>query len=236
MTTDTTDRMLARIAAGRTDLVVDCVSAGRAATAVDADGTPLLSWCAYYGDVTAVRFLLSRGAALSALGDDLGLNAAAFHGHWRLSEFLLESGANPRGALPENGETPLHAALSSDDRLRYDLVLEVLLAAGADPNAVTRPGAETGSFMRDSRTRGETPLHRAAAFGTEETIRLLLRAGARVDARDANGDSPLSWASWYRRPAPILRLLCYGPHTIHPDYGAGLKANLLGRPVAEPRG
>ena len=31
-------------------------------------------------------------------------------------------------------------------------------------------------------------------FGTEETIQLLLDAGAIIDARDMNGDSPLTWA------------------------------------------
>ena len=58
--------------------------------------------------------------------------------------------------------------------------------------------------MRDCRTKAETPLHRAAAFGTEETIQLLLDAGARVDAKDMNGDSPLTWASWHLRPDSIL--------------------------------
>ena len=55
---------------------------------------------------------------------------------------------------------------------------------------------ETGGFMRDCRTKGETPLHRAAAFGTKETIQILLDAKAKLDAKDMNGDSPLSWASW----------------------------------------
>jgi ankyrin repeat protein len=64
--------------------------------------------------------------------------------------------------------------------------------------------------MRDCRTKGETPLHRAAAFGTEATIQMLLDAGARVDAKDMNGDSALAWASWYLRPRSILRMLCYG--------------------------
>ena len=68
----------------------------------------------------------------------------------------------------------------------------------------------TNHFMRDIRTRGETPLHRAAAFGTEATIQMLLDAGARTDARDMNGDSPLTWASWHLRPRSILRKLCYG--------------------------
>ena len=79
---------------------------------------------------------------------------------------------------------------------------------------VANTGVETDSFMRDCRTKGETPLHRAAAFGTEETIQLLLDAGAQVDAKDMYGDSPLGWASWYVRPRPILRKLCYGPHRV----------------------
>jgi hypothetical protein len=71
--------------------------------------------------------------------------------------------------------------------------------------------------MRDCYTKAETPLHRAAAFAGEETIQLLLDAGAKLDAKDRNGDSPLGWASWYLRPDSILRKLCYGGIRIHPD-------------------
>ena len=81
--------------------------------------------------------------------------------------------------------------------------------------------------MRDCRTKAETPLHRAAAFGTEETIQLLLNAGAKIDAKDMNGDSPLTWGSWYARPDPILRKLCYGNFYIRPDRH-GMEANLIG--------
>ncbi len=83
--------------------------------------------------------------------------------------------------------------------------------------------------MRDCRTKAETALHRAAAFGDEACIQMLLDAGAAREANDMNGDSPLSWASWYLRPASILRLLCYGRFRVRPDY-AGMKANLLGQP------
>ena len=44
-----------------------------------------------------------------------------------------------------------------------------------------------------------------------------------------NGDSPLSWASWYARPDSILRRLCYGTFTIHPDR-MPMQAAILGRP------
>jgi ankyrin repeat protein len=222
--------MLDRIAAGRTDLVFEYVGAGHPASSADGQGTSLIAWAAYYGDVSAIRFLHSKGAPLASLGENLGLHGAAFHGHWRLCEFLVENGADVNRAEESTGETPLHAALCTSNRLAHDLVLRVLLAAGADPNRATRESAETGSFMRDGRTKGETPLHRAAAFGTEDTVRLLLDAGAVVDARDMNGASPLSWASWHLRPIPILRRLCYGDFSIRPDY-AGMAANLLGRPL-----
>jgi uncharacterized protein len=221
--------MLQRIADGRTDLVFDHVAAGGSAAAKDAGGVSLLRWCAYYGDVSAVRYLLAHGESLATLGDNLDLNGAAFHGHWRLCQFLLENGAKAGRPLPGTGETPLHAALTKADRPSTPLVVQVLLAHGADPNAATKPSAATDAFMRDCRTKGETPLHRAAAFGTEETLQMLLAAGANVGAKDMNGDTPLTWASWHLRPLAILRKLCTGPHSIHPG-ARSMEMNLLGTP------
>ena len=221
--------LLSEIANGRTDLVFEFIAAGNDATTKDGNGTSLLQWCAYYGDVSAIKFLLANGASLNSLGDNLDLNGACFHGHWRLCRFLLERGADANLPLPNTGESPLHAALCTTNRLRHDLVLRVLLAQGANPNCATKPNVETGGFMRDCRTKGETPLHRAAAFGTEETIQMLVHAGAAKDAKDINGDSPLSWGSWYARPAGVLRKLCYGEHRIHPEYRS-MERNVLGDP------
>ena len=175
--------MLDEIADGRTDRVFDYLAAGHPAGSTDGDGVTLVQWCAYYGDVSAIRFLLANGASLDSLGDNLGLTAACFHGHWRLCQFLVERGADVNLPVPDTGETPLHSALATANRGGHNLVLRVLLAHGADPNCATRAGVETGCFMRDCRTMGETPLHRAAAFGDEEAIQLLLDAGAAIDAR-----------------------------------------------------
>lgn len=233
-----TDELLVRIADGRTDLVFEHLDGGGAPTAV-VDGATLLGWCAYYGDVSAIRRLCAAGVVLADLGADLGLHGAAFHGHWRLCQFLLEQGADPDCTDASSGETPLHAALCKANRPAATLVVEVLLGAGADPHRTTAPDAPTGAFMRDARTRGETPLHRAAAFGDEAAIGLLLAAGARREAVDAHGDTPLSWASWHLRPDAVLRLLCHGSHAIHParrstfDHGSGwgeMDRALLGRP------
>ncbi len=221
--------MLDRIADGRTDLVFEYLVEGHAPNSQDKHGVSLIQWCAYYGDVSAIRFLLSKGELLEALGDNFGLTGASFHGHWRLVEFLIENGAKVNHPDPDTGETPLHAALCTSNRLARDLVVKVLLTAGANPNSITKPLVETGCFMRDCRTKAETPLHRAAAFGTEETIELLVNAGATIDARDMNGDSPLSWASWYGRPDSILRKLCYGDFSIRPGRQS-MDGYLLGKP------
>jgi len=230
-----------RIRDGRTDLVFDHVDDGHAATDADAHGTRLIRWCAYYGDVSAIRFLLAHGETLASLGDNLGLGDAVFHGHWPLCQFLIEQGADVNQAVSGTGESPLHLALCKANRPDYDVILELLLDAGADPDRTTRPGVETGGFMRDARTCGETPLHRAAAFGSEKAIDLLLGAGARVDARDSHGDSPLGWASWHLRPDAILRKLCFGDHFIHParnstyDHGTGWGVMGVGKPHPDRR-
>jgi len=219
--------LLEKIIDGRTDLVFEYLAQGRPATSKDARGRPLVLWCAYHGDVSAIRFLLANGEATDALGENYGLEGAAFHGHWKLCQYLLELGADVNFASPSTGETALHAALCKANRPDYDDVAAVLLAHGADPNRKTKPGRETGGFMRDCRTKAETPLHRAAAFASEMTLERLLEAGADRETEDMNGETPLSWASWHLRPPAILRLLCYGEHHVHPandatyDHGLG---------------
>lgn len=232
------DDLAQRVARGRTDLVFDLLDAG-ASPDHAVGGTPLLAWCAYFGDVSAMRRLISGGARLEVLGPNLDLNGAAFHHHWQLCQFLIEQGADPDFALEETGETALHAALCRVGRLRQEKVVRVLIERGADPNARSAPHAETVGFARDARTRGEAPLHRAAAFADANTVRRLLEAGADPELRDAYGDTPLTWASWHLRPSDILRLLLHGEHTLHPgaewtgDHGQGLSRmdqGLVGEP------
>ena len=221
--------MLQQILDGRTDLIFEYLASGHDGSATDEQGRSLLSWCAYYGDVSAVRYLLAKGATLSALGPNFDLNGAAFHGHWQLVQFLLENGADPSGIIQPTGETPLHSCLSKANDPSTKHVVQLLLAYGADPNAKTIAHHETGAFMRDARTKGETPLHRAAAFGTEEVIQLLLNGGADRTIADCNGESPIGWASWHLRPGRILGLLQHGAYRIHPlheeritsDHGQG---------------
>lgn len=226
--------MIRKFTDGRTDLIFDLMENGYKPSDTDEHGTPLIKWCAYYGDVSALRYLVSGGANLNLLGKNYDLNGAAFHGHWQLCQYLLEEGADPNLVNEQNGESILHSVLSQPNRPVNNLIVRLLLAYGADVNSKTTPNRESGAFMRDALTKGETPLHRAADFGNEESIQILLDAGADKTAKDINGESPLSWASWHDRPGHILALLTFGEHRIHPlhiknmqsDHGAGWGAGM----------
>lgn len=78
-------------------------------------------------------------------------------------------------------ETPLHHALAGEADIE---VVRLLVDAGADVNAKTKPGVCNYNFYGSTPTRGETPLHRAAAFASIEIVELLLQAGADRAVRD----------------------------------------------------
>ncbi len=156
-----------------------------------------------------IAYLLEQGADPNRQHNESSttvLAGLAFMNQVECIRLLLEAGAEPNAGDSKTGETPLHAALTKAHEDRSEIV-RLLLEAGADPNWATIPGLPTQGFWRDVRTRGETPLHRAAAFGSPETNELLLAAGADKSLCDANGDSPLSWASWHIRPGRVLFLL-----------------------------
>ena len=221
--------ILEHISRGRTDLVFDLLALPDWQTILhDGDVKPL-QWFVYYNDTTALKAVLNAGGDLSSLNLNDELGHASFFGHWKVADFLIKQGANVNFALPDTGETPLHSALCKAGRPYYLYVLKLLVENAANVNAKTIPGMETGTFMRDVRTKGETPLHRAAAYGDEAMIEYLLEHGADKEARDENGDSPLSWASEHLRPGSILKLLALPPHymseagaaNITSDHGCG---------------
>ena len=239
------EQILEKIGRGRTDLVFELLRLSDWQETLPQGQVRILQWFIYYNDVTALKAVLEAGGDLSSVTLDEELGNAAFFGHWKVCDFLIGNGADVNASHPETGETALHSALAKAGRPYYLYVVRLLLAHGADVNAQTKPGVETGAFMRDVRTEGETPLHRAAAYADEAMIELLLEHGADREARDANGDSPLSWASEHLRPGAILALLSFGEHQVGPNavwfqtsdhgcgWGNGMERNLLGEFLPE---
>lgn len=187
------------------------IEGGADPNSVDRHGMgPLLCF-----DPEITRYLLEHGADPDLQGNEniapvlLGVSSSV-----ECMRLMLEAGANANRASEHNGETALHAVAGSSDTE----ALRLLLDHGANPNARTKPGMTTYALWRDARVRGETPLHRAAAWGSPDVIQILLDAGADPTIRDANKDTPLSWASWHRRDKSVIDQLWYEGSGVGPDF------------------
>lgn len=234
------EKILLLISRGRTDYILKILDQPNLEEILERGPVRTLQWMVYYNDTTALRAVLEAGGSLKSIDLNEELGNAAFFGHWKVCDFLINQGADVNAPVDKTGETPLHNALAKAGRPYYFYVVRLLVEKGAEVNARTLPGLETGAFMRDVRTKGETPLHRAAAYADERTIEYLIQNGADKEAKDAHGDSPLTWASQHLRPGTILSLLSYGAHRIGEGHktkntsdhgqgwGNGMDWNLLG--------
>ena len=118
-------------------------------------------------------------------------------------QLLIENGANVEIGYIPSKETPLHHATAPMGTENLEII-ELLLQNDANPNSKTIPNLGSHNFYNGAKTKGETPLHRAAAFCSIETIELLIKFGANKEILDTNGETPLSWACWYRRPKSLI--------------------------------
>jgi ankyrin repeat protein len=208
------EKITVLISRGRTDYIFELLNHPDWKEILKSGQVKPIQWLVYYNDTTALKAVLKAGGNLDSIDLNEKLGNAAFFGHWKVCDFLINSGADVNARIDKTNETPLHNALAKAGRPYYFFVVKLLVEKGADVNAKTISGIETGAFMRDVRTKGETPLHRAAAYADEKTIAYLISKGADKEAKDVNGDSPLSWASEHLRPGAILSLLAYGNYRI----------------------
>lgn len=208
------DKILEYISRGRTDFIFELMKQPQWKEYLQQGVIKPLQWLVYYNDTTGLKAVVDKGGNLDSIDVNTELGNAAFFGHWKVCDFLIQNGADVNYKVDKTHETPLHNALSKAGRPYYFYVVKLLVEKGADVNAKTVPGIETEAFMRDVRTKGETPLHRAAAYAEEQTIEFLIQHGADKEAKDAYDNSPLSWASEHLRPGKILALLTYGKYSI----------------------
>lgn len=132
----------------------------------------------------------STTQTLGELEWERGIWNAALNGETSRVGAMLERDRALRDARDGSGYTALHYAARAGNAK----VVAMLLAAGADPNAVTCSG-------------GASPLHRAAYMGHEECVEMLLRHGADPLLKDLDGNTALQKAvgRGHERVASVMK-------------------------------
>lgn len=167
--------------------------------------TPLHYAAAAARDPALVELLIQRGAEVDAQNiagtGTTPLVWAAESGNLAAAKILLDAGATPHGTpslvcCPDGGWSPLHSA-AANGRLE---MAELLISRGAHANAV---------MMYN--TAGYTPLHAAAESDKSNPgiIHLLVKAGAKINARAGRGWTPLFYAVNGNNPEAVRKLLTY---------------------------
>ncbi len=192
---------------------------------IDTAGLTPLILAVSLDNATAAHLLLEAGADPKQ-PDTRGnapLHIAAQRNNRNLLPLLLERSQNP-DPVNQAGQTPLHVAIETlnpqvagmlinagaslvrkdargnnllhmichRDNPQYEKILEVMLKRVGDVNLRNHDGM--------------TPLHIAAVHGSANMLKLLIQAGAKVDARRTDGSSAL----FFCRPELISVLLELG--------------------------
>jgi ankyrin repeat protein len=199
---------------GSDDALRELVSGGVDVNYADAAGNTLLMQAAMYGTADSMKWLIRQGANVNATnkaGATALMRAAGDHDKIKL---LVKSGANvnARSALLNS---PLLVAARPHGSSKS---VELLLKAGAEVNA-------TNVF-------GATALMAAAASGDLDTVKVLVRHGADLNAHSrgseptviwGGGRSPLGWATFRGDLAMTKFLIGAGAEVNSPEgFGSAL--------------
>lgn len=162
------------------------------------------------GYLDTVKFLLTKGIAITIANESLLLRLATKENHFEIVNFLLDQGVDVNNAF--FSDTALNVAA---DRGHIDII-ELLLERGAkiEPEpprkeidlplfTAARNGdteivnifLDEGAQVDYKTAKGKTPLYCASLNGHANTVRLLLEHGANVNNRQNDGGTPLMAAA-----------------------------------------
>jgi len=175
--------------------------------------TPLL-YAGREGCVECARLLVDAGAEINLADPEKisPLLMAVMNGQWDTAQYLIKKGANPN-QWDFWGRAPLYAAVDlntiprggrsdwpSLDETTPLQVVEMLLAAGANPNAQLKLSPPFRNIGNDRGldgmlTTGATPLLRAAKALDAPAIAALLAKGADITLANSRGITPIMAAA-----------------------------------------
>lgn len=179
------------------------------------DGLTALHQCCIDGSLDMVTLLVKNGANVNVRDRDLWtpLHAAATCGHFKIVTLLIKAGAdltaiNGDGDMPHDiAEDEVMQQYLENEMAKREITEEALddirqathtkmladikyiLSTGGDLN---RPLDQRGTF-----------LHTAIANGFNDIVRLLLKNGASVTARDEDGWEPIHVAAYWNNERAI---------------------------------
>ena len=170
---------------GAPDLIPMLVDAGGDGSIRDRFGDPPLIGAIFFNRPDAVNAFLAAGFDPNNKQDSTFesscLHCAAMFTYVDngIVETLLMYGADPN-VLNSHGNTPMHIAA----RFGHVDKVQMLLAAGADPNAASNPERNTVLFYAIMNV-----------VPNSEIVRMLLEAGARPDAVNVHNAIPADYAT-----------------------------------------
>jgi len=211
--------------------------------APEAKATELAAQTSLPGNQTAPRSSLPAASPAKSSGYEMTpgqmFRKAIGDGDLQTIETLLSIGFDPNSPVDGHGYKPLWYAISSG---RAEVV-ELLLAAHADPNAkpvdavfyatplrlalqqrnllMASDLVEAGANVDAKGNDGQTVLYYEVRSAHLDAIRFLVERGADVNVRDKEGTSPLDDAVWNGSVDSVALLLAHGARLDEPDPETG---------------
>jgi cytohesin len=235
-------------AGGHTDVLRLLLDRGADANARDGDGITALALAVTGGHRGAMELLIARGADPEARTRDglTPLMLAASDGRLGFVRALLDAGADPNaeskaliitltplGMAAQKGHhevvDALIAAGAKVARIPLETGLALAKAVKGDRQDLVRSLIAAGADLH-SQAGGGDHLHAAAERGLVGMIRLLIGAGAKLEARSYHvGKTPLMVAAEHGQEQAVVALLAAGADVHAP--GATPSGHLNGSPA-----
>lgn len=143
-----------------------------------AQDLPPLVKAASEGDKKAVETLLKKGSSVNEKSsyNNSALHTAIANDHTEVAKILINKGASLEN-IGEDQESALFVATTTNNAALMKLILK-----------------KQKSLLNTPDNEGTTPLMEAAKYGTKETIEVLLKAGAKKDLKNKQGQTALDIA------------------------------------------